>query len=283
MRAVFTRLWAFYLGLAILLIFILLSTFPDFFAPFGEQQIVGAPFLPPGAETKVGASLLGTDEIGRDLLSRLIFAGRHELFVALGGALGAGVIGSLWGLIAGLWGGAFGWVTLRIAEIMLAVPMLVLALFLVTVWGRSTTIQLFALTVVMVPIVLRIARDSGRVLTSRAFVEASLVGGASRWRVLRRHLLPNALPTLIVAMTVVALSSLVVAASLAYLGLGASPSDASWGNMLRVSFGVVYTSPLMGLLAGVCVILVGASFSLVGSGLGAVVEVGGFAPRLKRR
>jgi peptide/nickel transport system permease protein len=82
-------------------------------------------------------------------------------------------------------------------------------------------------------------------------------------------------------MTVVALSSLVVVASLAYLGLGTSPSDASWGNIMRVGFGVVYTSPLMGLVAGACVILVGSSFSLIGSGLGAVVEVGGFAPRLK--
>jgi peptide/nickel transport system permease protein len=278
MKLAFTRLWAFYLGLALLAFFLLLATFPDFFAPYGEQEIVGAPFLPPGNPFP-----LGTDEIGRDLLSRLIFAGRHELFVALGGALAAGVIGSIWGLVASLWGGFAEWITLRLMEIVLAVPMLVLALFLLTVWGRSTAIQLFALTVVMIPVVVRIARDSGRVLTSRAFVEASIVGGASRWRVLRRHLLPNALPTLIVAMTVVALSSLVVVASLAYLGLGTSPSDASWGNMLRVSFGVVYTSPVMGLLAGGCVILVGASFSLIGSGLGAVVEVGGFAPRLKRK
>lgn len=278
MRGTLTRLWAFYLGLAILAVFLILATFPDFFAPYGEQEVVGAPFLPPG-----GLTVLGTDEIGRDLLSRLIFAGRHELFVALGGALLAGVIGSIWGLVASLWGGVGEWITLRIMEIVLAVPMLVLALFLLTVWGRSTSVQLFALTVVMIPIVVRIARDSGRVLSSRAFVEASIVGGASRWRVLRKHLLPNALPTLVVAMTVVALSSLVVVASLAYLGLGSSPSDASWGNMLRVSFGVVYTSPLMGVLAGGCVILVGTSFSLIGSGLGAVVEVGGFAPRLKRK
>ncbi len=278
MRAAFTRLWAFYLGLGILAVFLILAAFPDFFAPYGEQKIVGAPFLPAGGEF-----ILGTDEIGRDLLSRLIFAGRHELFVALGGALAAGVIGSIWGLIASLWGGVAEWVTLRIMEIVLAVPMLVLALFLLTVWGRSTGIQLLALTIVMTPVVVRIARDSGRVLSSRAFVEASLVGGASRWRVLRRHMLPNAMPTLIVAMTVVALSSLVVVASLAYLGLGASPSAASWGNMLRVSFGVVYTNPLMGLLAGGCVILVGTSFSLIGSGLGAVVEVGGFAPRVKRK
>lgn len=277
MRAAFTRLWAFYLGLGILAVFLILAAFPDVFAPYGEQQIVGAPFLPPGE------FVFGTDEIGRDLLSRLIFAGRHELFVALGGALAAGVIGSIWGLVASLWGGAVEWITLRIVEIVLAVPVLVLALFLLTVWGRSTGIQLLALTIVMTPVVLRIARDSGRVLSSRAFVEASLVGGASRWRVLRRHMLPNAMPTLIVAMTVVALSSLVVVASLAYLGLGTSPSDASWGNMLRVSFGVVYTSPVMGLLAGACVILVGTSFSLIGSGLGAVVEVGGFAPRLRRK
>lgn len=277
MRIAFTRLWAFYLGLAILAFFLLLAIFPGFFAPYGEQEVVGAPFLPPG-----NGMLLGTDEIGRDLLSRLIYAGRHELLVALGGALAAGVIGSIWGLVASLWGGVTEWVSLRVIEVILSVPMLVLALFLITVWGRATGVQLLALTVVMIPVVMRIARDSGRVLGSRAFVEASLVGGASRWRVLRRHLLPNALPTLVVAMTVVALSSLVVAASLSYLGLGASPSDASWGNMLRVSFGVVYTSPTMGLLAGGCVILVGASFSLIGSGLGAVVEVGGFAPRLKR-
>lgn len=276
MRSAFTRLWAFYLGLAILVVFLLLAIFPDFFAPYGEQQIVGAPFLPPGGEM-----LLGTDEVGRDLLSRLIFAGRHELLVALGGALAAGVIGAVWGLVASLWGGVVEWVSLRLVEITLSVPMLVLALFLITVWGRATTIQMLALTIVMIPVVVRIARDSGRVLVSRAFVEASVVGGATRWRVLRRHLLPNALPTLVVAMTVVALSALVVAASLAYLGLGASPSDASWGNMLRVSFGVVYTSPLMGVLAGTCVILVGASFSLIGSGLSALVEVG-MGPKSRR-
>lgn len=277
MRSAFTRLWAFYLGLGILAIFLLLAIFPDFFAPYGEQQIVGAPFLPPGGET-----LLGTDEVGRDLLSRLIFAGRHELLVALGGALAAGVIGAVWGLVASLWGGVIEWVSLRVVEIILSVPMLVLALFLITVWGRATSIQMLALTIVMIPVVVRIARDSGRVLVSRAFVEASLVGGASRWRVLRRHLLPNALPTLVVAMTVVALSALVVAASLAYLGLGSSPSDASWGNMLRVSFGVVYTSPLMGVLAGACVILAGASFSLIGSGLSSLVEVGAGVPKTKR-
>lgn len=273
------RLWPLFLGCGILLVFVVVSSLPHVFAPFGETQIVGAPFASPGAH----GTLLGTDEIGRDLLTRLIYGGRHELFVALGGALLAGAVGSVLGLIASLWGGVAEWSVLRLAEIVLAVPMLVLALFLVTVWGRSSGVQLVALTIVMTPIVLKVARDTGRALSARSYVEASRVSGASRWRVLRRHLLPNALPTLVVSLTVVALSSIVVVASLSYLGVGASPSDASWGTMLRAGFGVVYSTPLMGILSGACIIAVGASFSLIGSGLGAIAETSGFVLPRRRR
>lgn len=249
-------------GLAILLPFVVIAVFPGVFAPRDPFEIDALPLQGPS-----GTYLLGTDEVGRDLLSRSLYAARIDIFVSLSSALLAFAVGTVVGLFSGYVGRRVDVVVMRIVDVFLAFPTIVLALFLIAIFGRGQWVQILAIALVMTPSTARFARGEGLVLRSRGYVEASQVSGATRRHVLFRHILPNALPTLLVAASVLAASAVMISASLSYLGLGAQPPDPSWGNMLRSAFGVVYDAPLYGLGPGVCISLVAGAYVLIGEGL----------------
>lgn len=249
-------------GLLILMPFVVIAVSPGVFAPRDPFEIDGLPLQGPST-----TYLLGTDEVGRDLLSRSLYAARVDIFVSLSSALLAFGVGTVIGLFSGYAGRRIDVVIMRVVDAFLAFPTIVLALFLIAIFGRSQWVQILAIALVMTPSTARFARGEGLVLRSRGYVEASQVSGASRRHVLFRHILPNALPTLLVAASVLAASAVMISASLSYLGLGAQPPDPSWGNMLRSAFGVVYDAPLYGLGPGVCISLVAGAYVLIGEGL----------------
>jgi len=249
-------------GLAILTPFLLMSVFPSFFAPHDPLKIESLPLLGPSRQ-----HLLGTDEIGRDLLSRSIHAARTDIFVSLSAAAVAFVVGTAIGLFSGYVGGRTDTITMRLVDVLLSFPTIVLALFLITIFGRGQWVQILAIGLVMMPSTARFSRGEGLVLRSRGYVEASRISGGSRRHILLKHVLPNSLATLLVAASVLASSAVLISASLSYLGLGAQPPDPSWGNMLRSAYGVVYDAPLYGVGAGVCISLVAGAYILIGEGL----------------
>lgn len=249
-------------GLILLLPFLLMAIAPWLFTSDNPSAIVGAPLLPPS-----GKYLLGTDEVGRDILSRAVYSARSDVTISLASAAIAFTVGTALGLLSGFLGGwadAFG---MRVVDILLSFPTIVLALFLITVFGRGELVEILAIALVMAPSMARFSRGTGLVLRNRGYVEASRVSGAGTLYILRRHLLPNALPTLLVAASVLASSAVLIAASLSYLGVGTQPPTPSWGNMLRSAYDVVYDAPLYGVFPGIFITLVAAAYIMIGEGL----------------
>lgn len=250
------------IGLLILAPFVLVSLFPGIVATHDPLKVQDLPLLGPSR-----AHLLGTDEIGRDLFSRTVHAAGNDIFVSLSAALAAFVVGTAIGLFSGYVAGRTDTVVMRIIDVLLSFPTIILALFLITIFGRGQRVQILAIALVMMPSTARFSRGEGLILRGRGYVEASRISGASRFRILRKHVLPNSMPTLLVAASVLAASAILISASLSYLGLGAQPPEPSWGNMLRSAFGVVFDAPLYGLGPGVCISLVAGAYILIGEGM----------------
>ncbi|MHB1128587.1 MAG: ABC transporter permease [Ilumatobacteraceae bacterium] len=249
-------------GLGILGPFLVVAAIPSLIAPHSPLAIMDVPFLPPSR-----THLLGTDEIGRDLMSRVIYAARADIFVSLSAALFAFIVGTIIGLFSGYVGGRIDTLTMRVVDVFLSFPTIILALFLIVIFGRSQWVQICAIALVMAPSMSRFSRGTGLVLRKRGYVEASQISGASTVHIVRRHILPNSLPTLLVAASVLSASAILIASSLSYLGLGAQPPNPSWGNMLRASFSFVYQAPIYGVGPGICVTLVASAYVLIGEGL----------------
>ena len=248
-------------GVVLLAPFIVLSAIPSVIAPYDPLAILDIPFLGPSNKY-----ILGTDEIGRDLFSRVVYASRADILTSLSAASIAFMFGTLIGLFSGYIGGRTDTIVMRTVDVFLSFPTIILALFLIVIFGRAQWVQIIAIAMVMTPSMARFSRGSGLVLRSRGYVEASRVSGASTSYIVRTHILPNSMPTLLVAASVLSASAILIASSLSYLGLGAQPPDPSWGNMLRSAFSFVYQAPLYGIGAGISVTVVAGAYILIGEG-----------------
>ena len=250
------------LGLLLLLPFVVCALLPGVVAPHPPNELVAVPFEQPSGEYP-----LGTDELGRDILSRLVYASRADLKISLGSTLVAAGIGILLGLLAGYRGGFWNALALRVTDVMLAFPSILLALFLVAVVGPSDWIIILALAILFVPGFIRVARALALSLRERAFVEASVISGAGSFYIMRRHLLPNAIGPLLVGISLTAAYALLASATLSYLGLGTPLPDPSWGNMLQSSFNFLFQAWWYGVMPGVCIVLVALGYMLVSQGI----------------
>ncbi len=260
------------IGLALLVPFAIAALIPGVLAPYSPTDLVDSPFAHPSSQY-----WLGTDELGRDVLSRLIYAARTDLKISLGATLIAAVIGVSIGLLTGYRGGAASTVALRVTDVMLAFPSILLALFLVAVIGPSDNIVILALMILYIPGFLRFARGMALTLRERAFVEASVISGGSDRYVIWRHLLPNAIGPLLVGIALTAAYTLLAAATLSYLGLGTPPPAASWGNMLQASFNYVFQDWRYGIWPGLCIVTVALGYMLVSEGIEVAVRRSGSA------
>jgi peptide/nickel transport system permease protein len=249
-------------GLAILVPLLYLAVLPGTVAPYPATQIVGAPLAGPS-----GQDLLGTDEIGRDILSRVIYGAQSDVLISLGSTLIAFGIGTLIGVALGYRGGFVDTAGMRIVDVLLAFPAIVLALFLIAIFGHGELVEIIAIAAVMTPSMTRFARSTSLLLRHRGYVESSQILHASAWHVIRRHLIPNALRSLLVAASVLGASAVLIAASLSYLGLGTQPPTPSWGNLLYSAFQQVFQAPLYGIVPGVCITLLALGYMLLGRGL----------------
>ena len=251
------------LGLAIVMIFVLIALFAPLIAPQDPLQTSwSAVRKAPSAQY-----LFGTDEIGRDVLSRVIWGARASLLAGLVSVSIAMALGVPIGLLAGYMGGWVDGAISRFTDAMLAVPFLILAIALAAFLGPSLTNAMIAIGVSATPIFIRLTR--GQVLSVKVedFVEAARAVGNPHWRIALRHILPNILPPLIVQATLAIASAIIAEASLSFLGLGQQPPAPSWGSMLNTAKNYVDNAPWMAVWPGVSIFLLVLSFNLLGDGL----------------
>lgn len=221
-----------------------------------------AQLAPPSA-----AHPLGTDHLGRDLLSRVLVGARGALlvgFVAVGIAL---TLGCAVGAAAGLVGGWLDELLMRLIDVLYAFPPILLALLLSAVYAPGTLTAMSAIGIATAPIFARLLRAAVLELKGREFIEAGRALGASSGRLLRRHILPNALSPIIVQASLSLAVAVLAEAALSFLGLGTPPRTPSWGNMLREAQGFLQLSPYPVLVPGFAIIITVLGWSLLGDGL----------------
>ena len=211
--------------------------------------------------------LLGTDEYGRDILSRLIWGTRISLEVAFAVVALSLTLGSLIGGVAGYAGGWLERIIMVCNDILLAFPGFLLALALVAARGSSLENVILAVSIAYTPRVAAVMRSVVITIRPRPFIEASRAIGMSPARVLLRHVLPNALPPVIVVTTVSAATAILAEAGLSFLGLGVQPPTATWGNIISDGQGYITSNPLISLSAGLCIAVTVIALNLLGDGL----------------
>lgn len=249
-------------GLLIILI-IIVAVFAPVFAPHDPYAIdLLSRLKGPSAE-----HLLGTDELGRDVLSRIIYGSRVSLFVGLVPTLLSMIIGTVLGLISGYFGGKIDFVIMRLADVVLAFPSLLLAMVIMYTLGASTFNLFIALTIINWAGTARVVRSQAMSLKEKEFIEAAKSIGVKDSVIMFKHLLPNCLPSLIVLFTTNIPGAILSEANLSFLGVGAQPPEASWGLMVNNGKKFLFTNPIVALAPGIAILIIVLTFNFLGDGL----------------
>jgi len=260
-------------AIALIGAFALCALFAPVIAPYDPLlQELGSRLRPPSAE-----HWLGTDSLGRDIASRILYGARISLLVGVVVVASAGVFGTFVGLVAGYAGGLVDEALMRLTEVFLAFPALILAMAIAGALGPSLTNAIIAIAAVTWAVYARLTRGQILSLRRREFVEAARAMGASRMRIILRHLLPNALAPLMVQASFDMGSSIIAAAGLSFIGFGAQPPTPEWGVMISEGRNFINTQPWLSLFPGLAILLAVGSFNLLGDGLRDA-----FDPRLSR-
>ena len=251
------------LGLVVIAFFVVLAVLASVIAPYDPLATAwGAIRKAPSA-----AHWFGTDEIGRDVLSRVIFGARASLLAGVVSVLISLSVGVPIGLLAGYAGGKVDMLISRLTDAVLACPFLILAIALAAFLGPSLTNAMIAIGVSATPVFIRLTRGQTLAIKAEDFVLAARAIGNPPWRIALRHVLPNAFPALIVQATLAIAAAVIAEASLSFLGLGQQPPAPSWGSMLNTAKNYVDNAPWMAIWPGLSIFLLVLSFNLVGDGL----------------
>ena len=250
-------------GRAVVLLMVFVAIFAPLLAPYDPTaQSWTAVRKAPSA-----AHWFGTDEAGRDILSRIIWGARASLMAGLTSVGIAMAIGVPLGLAAGFLGGFVDGLISRFTDAMLACPFLILAIALAAFLGPSLTNAMLAIGITATPFFIRLTRGQVLSIKGEDYVEAARAMGNPRWRVAARHILPNILPQLMVQATLTIAMAIIAEASMSFLGLGLQPPAPSWGSMLNSAQRFLSNAPWMALWPGIAIFATVLSFNLLGDGL----------------
>jgi peptide/nickel transport system permease protein len=251
------------LGGIIVLVFIFISLTAPYIAPH-NYDLANFSLARQGPSTE---HWLGNDEIGRDLLSRLLQGARLSLIV---GFISVGIglfVGVPLGLFAGYFGGTLDMISMRLVDILLAFPSILLAILVVAMFGPSLNNAMIAIGIVSIPIYARLIRSSTLAVKEELFIEASRVMGASNLSIIARHILPNTFAPIVVQSTLQLAAAIQASAALGFLGLGAPPDVPEWGNMLQKGRTYIFSAPHIVVFPGLATMLIVLGFNLLGDGL----------------
>ena len=260
-------------GLVILAIIILLAIFADYIAPYPyDLQDYGAVHQTPSLQ-----HLFGTDNLGRDIFSRVIYGTRVSLQIGFISLLGGALVGCFLGAIAGYFGGAVDSVIMRFCDILMAIPRIVLAISIASALGPGLTNAMIAVAISSVPNFARVVRASTLTVKDQEYIEASRCIGAKNLRIIMRHIFPNVLAPIIVQATLGVGTAIILAASLSFLGLGVQPPTPEWGSMLSAARTYMRDYPHMVIFPGLAIMVTVLALNLFGDGLRDALD-----PKLKK-
>ncbi len=262
------------IGLLMAVAMVLMAAAAPLIAPMSPSaQFSDAVLKGPGA---VERHLLGTDEFGRDILSRIIWGARISLQIGLASVLWSFVLGVPLGILAGVRGGMIETLIMRASDMLMAFPTLLLALIIVTALGGSLINEVLAISVALVPNFVRLARSLALTIREQDYIVAARALGSGQLRVMARHVFPNALYALVVVGTLYIATAIRTEASLSFLGLGIPPPTPSWGNILSEGRQYIKCCPWITTFSGLAIMLAVLAFNLVGDALRDLLD-----PRLR--
>jgi peptide/nickel transport system permease protein len=263
------------IGGGVIFLMVLISLFADVLAPYDPYQINQLlQFKPPSLE-----HWLGTDEFGRDILTRLIYGARIALFIGFTAAFIGATAGAILGVISAYWGGKVDLILQRVMDIMLAFPLLILALAIVSVLGRSIPNVVLAIAIPIIPRTARIVRSSALSVKEHVYVEAARAVGSSHQWIIFRHIIPNVMAPYLIMLTAQFGTAILVEASLSFLGLGTAEPTPSWGLMLSGSApSYAEKAPWVAIFPGLAISLSVFGFNLFGDSLRDALD-----PKLRHR
>ncbi|MNC24904.1 Glutathione transport system permease protein GsiD [compost metagenome] len=260
------------LGLCIIVFFVLIALLAPLIAPYGfkEQELVNRLKAPSAGHW------FGTDDLGRDMFTRIIYGARISLWVGFFAVIGSIIAGTFLGILAGFYGKWIDMLISRLFDILLAFPSILLAIAIVAILGPSLQNALYAIAIVNIPTYGRLVRAKVLSLKSEEYITAARAIGMTNTRILLTHILPNSLTPIIVQGTLGIATAIIEAAALGFLGLGAQPPDPEWGKMLSDSRQFIQKAPWTVVFPGLSIMLTVLGFNLVGDGLRDVLD-----PRMK--
>jgi peptide/nickel transport system permease protein len=260
------------IGGFVVLVFVLVALLAPLISPYNPNEGELSKRLQPPNRVH----LLGTDALGRDMLSRVIFGARVSLEIQVVAVLIALVMGTILGMLGGYYGGMADHVIMRLMDILLAFPGIFLAISIIAVMGPGLLNLMLAAGIYSVPQFARIVRGSVLTLKEKEFIEAARAAGESDLNILFRYLFPNSMAPIIIQTTLRMATVLLTAAGLSFLGLGVQPPNAEWGAMLSTARPYLITAPHLATVPGIAIVLVVMGFNLFGDGLRDSLD-----PRLK--
>ena len=262
------------LGLALMSAILLLAMFADVIADY-DTMVVGMNMLE-RLQTPSAKHWFGTDGYGRDVFARIIHGSRLSLSLSIISMLIAVAIGSMIGAISGYFGGRVDDVLMRLMDMLLAIPPMLMSISIVAALGRSMANLMLALALAYMPVFARVIRSSILSVKDQEFVEAARACGTSDARIIMRHIVPNAVGPIIVQATLAMGSSILTISSLSFMGMGIQPPQPEWGTMLYEGRDLIRTSPYLVIFPGIAIALSVLSLNLLGDGLRDALD-----PRLK--
>jgi peptide/nickel transport system permease protein len=253
----------FVIGAALVLLFVLTAVLGPVISPYSPTaQKMSQRLKPPSAEY-----FLGTDDFGRDVLSRILHGAMPSLQVSILSVAGSLIVGVIIGLLAGYRGGWVDTVLMSLMDVLLAFPAVLLAIAILAVLGTALSNVILAIGIVNLPTFARLARGSTLATRELLYVEAARSLGVPPLMILWRHILPNIAAPLIVQTSLTIATAILIEASLSYLGLGIQPPAPSWGNILASTYGFIQTNPWPSVFAGIAIAIAVLGFNLLGDGL----------------
>ena len=260
-------------GLLVIVLFVACALFPEKIAPYGyDEQNLSAQFIAPSPE-----HWFGTDDYGRDIFSRVVYGSRISLTIGLVSISFSCVLGVLIGCLAGYYSSFMDNFLMRIMDVMLAMPSILLAIAIVTAMGIGLRNMIIAIGISTIPQYARIVRASVLSIKEQEFIEAARCIGASDWRIITKHILPNCMAPIIVQSTMNIAIAILSAASLSFIGLGITPPTPEWGAMLSAGRAYLRNHWFIVMFPGLAIMLSVFAFNLFGDGLRDALD-----PKLKK-